>query len=146
MRPAAGDTTGGKALLRFGRFEVDLRRQELRREGVRLRLQPQPFKLLVLLALRPGELVTREELQRELWGGDTFVDFGQGLGFCVRQVRCALGDDARAPVYLQTLPRRGYRFLAPVEHLAEPAPPRPRWLAAAVLAARRFFARRPKVL
>lgn len=96
----AGDrgSAGEPVLLRFGRFELDLRLQELRREGVLVRLQPQPFKLLVLLARRAGDLVTREELRRALWGEGTFVDFEQGLGFCVRQIRAALGEAARAPV------------------------------------------------
>jgi len=130
-------------LLRFGRFELDLVRQELRRDGARVRLQPQPFKLLALLARRPGDLVTREELQRALWGESTFVDFQQGLGFCVRQVRSALGDAARSPVYLETLPRRGFRFLAPVRTLA-PGPPN---LAARLLRwARALFPRVPKLV
>lgn len=107
-------------LLRFGRFELDQRLQELRREGVLVRLQLKPFKLLVLLARRSGDLVTREEIRRALWDEDTFVDFEQGVAFCVRQLRIALGDDARAPVYVQTLPRRGYRFIAPVLEIERP--------------------------
>jgi len=120
-------------LLRFGRFELDLRLQELRREGVLVRLQPQPFKLLVLLARRSGDLVTREEIRRALWGEGTFVDFEQGLGFCVRQIRKALGDAARAPVYVQTLPRRGYRFVAPVQVVQRAPPGKRRSLALAAL-------------
>ena len=125
-------SAGEPVLLRFGRFELDLRLQELRREGVHVRLQPQPLKLLALLARRSGDLVTREEIQRALWGERTFVDFEQGLAFCVRQVRTALGDDARSARYVQTMPRRGYRFLAPVQEVqrATPTPPRPRVLAA----------------
>lgn len=129
--------------LRFGRFELDLVQQELRKDGARVRLQPQPFKLLALLAHRSGDLVTREELRRALWGEHTFVDFEQGLGFCVRQVRSALGDAARAPVYVETLPRRGFRFLVPVRTLATGPPS----LAALVLRwARALFPRRPKLL
>jgi DNA-binding winged helix-turn-helix (wHTH) protein len=104
-------------LLRFGRFELQLREGELRKDGVLVRLQPQPYKLLVLLLRRPGELVTRDEVRRALWGETTFVDFQQGVGFCVKQLRAALGDDARRSLYVQTLPRRGYRFVAPVRAL-----------------------------
>jgi TolB-like protein/DNA-binding winged helix-turn-helix (wHTH) protein/Tfp pilus assembly protein PilF len=99
--------------LRFGAFELELQSGELRRSGVRVHLQQQPAKVLALLAARSGELVTREEIQREVWG-DTFVDFEQGLNYCVKQIRTALGDAAETPRYLETLPRRGYRFLAPV--------------------------------
>jgi TolB-like protein len=80
-----------------------------------VRLQPQPFRLLMLLVRRAGDLVTREEIREQLWGGETFVDFEQGENHCVRQIRTALGDDARAPRYVQTVPRRGYRFIASVE-------------------------------
>jgi DNA-binding winged helix-turn-helix (wHTH) protein len=114
--------------LRFGRFELDLRTGELWRAGVRVRLQNQPYKVLALLARRPGELVTREELRHELWPEGTFVDFEQSLNFCVRQIRSALGDQAATPRYVETLPRRGYRFIAPVEAVRgrlprEDAPP-----------------------
>ncbi|HSB60252.1 MAG TPA: winged helix-turn-helix domain-containing protein, partial [Vicinamibacteria bacterium] len=121
---------GAPAALRFGAFELDLRSLELRRSGVLVRLQQQPARVLALLARRSGHLVTREEIQREVWGGSTFVDFDQGLNFCVKQIRGALGDHADTPRYLETLPRRGYRFLAPVELLADwpagegPGPPR----------------------
>ena len=82
-----------------------------------VRLQPQPLKVLVVLVERAGELVTREELKQALWGEATYVDFERGLNFCISQVRAALGDSADAPVYIQTLPRRGYRFVAPVRHV-----------------------------
>jgi DNA-binding winged helix-turn-helix (wHTH) protein len=131
-------SAGEPLLLRFGRFELDLVEQRLRREGLRVRLQPQPFKLLTLLARRAGELVTREELRRELWGDGSFVDFEQGLGFCVRQVRSALGDSARSPLYIETLPRRGYRFAAPVEFV-RPAPDSRAPLAALLRAALRLL-------
>ena len=102
--------------LRFGPFELDVRSGELRRNGTTVRLQPQPFKVLVLLACRPGDVVTREEIQAEVWPAGTFVDFEQSLNFCVRQIRAALGDNANAPRYVETLPRRGYRWVGgPVE-------------------------------
>jgi TolB-like protein/tetratricopeptide (TPR) repeat protein len=103
------------ALLRFGAFELDLRCGELRKDRELIKLTPQPFKLLTLLALRSGELVPRDEIRRQLWPGDTFVDFDHGMNFCIRQIREALGDDAEAPCYIETRPRRGYRFLQSVE-------------------------------
>jgi eukaryotic-like serine/threonine-protein kinase len=102
-------------VLHFGAFEADLYTGELRKGGKLIPVPPQPFKVLVLLASQPGELVTRDEIQRELWGGHTFVDFEQGLNFCVKRLRAALGDDAENPRYIETLPRRGYRFIAEVE-------------------------------
>jgi TolB-like protein/DNA-binding winged helix-turn-helix (wHTH) protein/Tfp pilus assembly protein PilF len=120
--PAAVDVVRA---LRFGAFELDLQSGELRRSGVLVHLQQQPAKVLVLLASRSGELVTRDELQKEVWGG-TFVDFEQGLNFCVKQIRAALGDQADTPRYLETLPRRGYRFVAPVQRIPDgPGPPSP---------------------
>jgi TolB-like protein/DNA-binding winged helix-turn-helix (wHTH) protein/tetratricopeptide (TPR) repeat protein len=120
-REAAGE--GEAAALRFGAFELDLRTLEMRRAGVLVRLQQQPARVLALLAGRSGRLITREEIQREVWGDSTFVDFDQGLNFCVRQIRGALGDQADTPRYVETLPRRGYRFLAPVERIeGRPAP------------------------
>jgi DNA-binding winged helix-turn-helix (wHTH) protein len=100
---------------RFGIFELDPRGGELWKAGVRSRLQPQPARVLTLLASRPGELVTREEIQHEVWPEGTFVDFEQSLNFCIRQIRTALGDQAATPRYVETLPRRGYRLLVPVE-------------------------------
>jgi TolB-like protein/DNA-binding winged helix-turn-helix (wHTH) protein/Tfp pilus assembly protein PilF len=108
--------------LRFGAFELELSSGELRRSGVLVHLQQQPAKVLALLARRSGELVTREEIQREVWG-ETFVDFEQGLNYCVKQIRSALGDQADTPRYLETLPRRGYRFLAPVQGISQVSPP-----------------------
>jgi TolB-like protein/DNA-binding winged helix-turn-helix (wHTH) protein len=101
-------------LLRFGVFELDLRTGELRKSGKLIRLAPQPFRLLALLASRPGQLVTREEIQREIWGDDTVVDYEQGLSFAVKKARSALGDNSHSPRYIETLPRRGYRFIAPI--------------------------------
>ncbi len=114
--------------LRFGVFELDPRRGELRRRGLRLELQTQPLGLLLALLERPGELVTREELRQRLWPGDTFVAFDQGINTAVKKVRRALRDSAASPRFVETLPRRGYRFIAPVEALAteRPAAPRPR--------------------
>jgi DNA-binding winged helix-turn-helix (wHTH) protein/tetratricopeptide (TPR) repeat protein len=106
-------------VLRFGAFEADLQTCELRKNGKPVSIPPQPFKVLALLASRAGDLVTREEIQKELWGGDTFVDFEQGLNFCVKRLRAALGDDAERPRYIETLPRRGYRFVAPVEEAGD---------------------------
>jgi DNA-binding winged helix-turn-helix (wHTH) protein len=108
--------------LRFGPFELDVRSGELRRHGTTVRLQPQPFKVLLLLAGRPGDVVTREEVQAEVWPAGTFVDFEQSLNFCVRQIRSALGDNANAPRYVETLPRRGYRWVGgAVERVTAPA-------------------------
>ncbi len=117
-----------RSVLRFGAFELDPRAGELRKNRMRIKLPPQPVKVLTLLASRAGELVLREEVRRELWGEDTFVDVEQGLGACISRIRTALGDNARTPRYIETLPRRGYRFLVPVEGL-----PPPRKLMLAVL-------------
>src|SRR6185436_10534093 len=101
-------------LVRFGPFELDLRTGELRKSGVRISLPDQPFQLLKTLLDRPGELVTREELRRRLWSAETFVDFEHGLNAAVRRLRDALGDSADVPRFVETVPRRGYRFVAPV--------------------------------
>ena len=102
------------AVIRFGAFELDLEAERLLKNGRQVRLQPQPFKLLRLLTRHPGRLVTREEIQASLWTNDTFVDFEQGVNFAVKQVREALGDRAENSIYVETVPKRGYRFLAPV--------------------------------
>ena len=101
--------------LRFGVFEMDLRSGELRKEGMLVRLPHQPFELLAMLARRPGDVVTREEIRRVLWGDGIVVEFDQRLNTCVKQIRAALNDDADVPRYLETLPKRGYRWLMPVE-------------------------------
>jgi DNA-binding winged helix-turn-helix (wHTH) protein/Tol biopolymer transport system component len=101
--------------LRFGPFELDVRTGELRKSGVRVKLQLQPARVLTLLAFHPGVLLTREEIQSQVWDDGTYVDFEQSLNFCIRQIRAALGDQAGTPRYVETLPRRGYRFVAPVE-------------------------------
>jgi len=102
-------------VLCFDEFELDAGSGELRRQGDRIKLPPQPFKVLELLARHSGEVLTREKIREEIWRDDTFVDFEQGLNFCIRQIRDALGDTAGAPRFVETLPRRGYRFLLPVE-------------------------------
>jgi DNA-binding winged helix-turn-helix (wHTH) protein len=101
-------------ILRFGLFELDFDAQRLVREGRTVRLQPQPFKLLCLLATNAGKVVSRDDIRSALWSGDTFVDFDQGVNFAISQLRDALGEDAERPVYIQTVPRRGYKFVAPV--------------------------------
>lgn len=106
-----------EAIIRFGEFELALKSGELRKNGDTVRLQPQPFKVLVFLASHPGQTITRQELQQAVWDGDTFVDFEHGLNFCIKQIRTALGDDAQSPRVIETLPRRGYRFIAEIEEL-----------------------------
>jgi len=101
--------------LRFGVFDVDLRTAELRKHGVRIRLEEQPFHILALLLERPGELVTREELRQRLWSADTFVDFDRSLNKAMSKLRLALGDSADSPRFIETLHRRGYRFIAPIQ-------------------------------
>jgi len=100
---------------RFGLFEIDLSAGELRKGGVKLRLQGQPFQVLALLLEHAGDVVTREELQQKLWPSDTFVDFDHSLNTAINKVREALGDSASSPRYVETLARRGYRFIAPVQ-------------------------------
>jgi DNA-binding winged helix-turn-helix (wHTH) protein len=106
-----------RTLLRFGPFELDEATGELRRSGMRVRMQPQPLRVLHVLAARQGELVTREELRHTVWGDGTFVDFEHGLNYCIAQVRRALGDSAGEPRFVETVPRAGYRFVAPVERI-----------------------------
>ena len=134
-------------ILRFGAFELDLQNNELRRAGVLLKLSPQQFQVLRLLAENAGQLETREDIQREVWGADTFVDFDRNLNVCVAQIRATLNDDSDAPRFIQTVPKRGYKFIAPVERVTmgaseQPGTPpartwaRPKWLwFAAALAA-----------
>jgi DNA-binding winged helix-turn-helix (wHTH) protein len=104
---------------RFGLFELDLSAGELRKSGIKLRLQEQPFQVLAVLLERAGDLVTREELQQKLWPSDTFVDFDHSLNTAINKVREALGDSASSPRFVETLARRGYRFIAPVQTDAE---------------------------
>jgi eukaryotic-like serine/threonine-protein kinase len=107
--------------IRFGLFEVDLAASELRRRGRKVMLQGQPFQVLALLVGRPGEVVTREELQQALWPRDTFVEFDKSLNKAIQKLRQALGDSADNPRFIETLPRKGYRFITPIERLADGA-------------------------
>lgn len=124
--------------LRFGTFEVDLRAGELHKSGLKIKLHGQPFEVLAMLLERPGEVVTREELQLKLWASDTFVDFEHGLNKAINKLREAVGDDADNPRYIETLPRRGYRFIASVNSHPRPEPEpvigsRVKWLVMALL-------------
>src|SRR5207247_4708676 len=112
-RPAAPASPADR--IRFGIYEVDLAAGELRKSGIRIRLQEQPFLVLRYLLEHAGDIVTREELRQKLWPADTFVDFDHSLNTAVNKLREALGDSASSPRYLETVARRGYRFLAPVE-------------------------------
>jgi serine/threonine protein kinase len=114
------DTT----LLRFGPFEANTYTRELHRDGTRIKLAPQAFQILTLLAGRPGELITREEIQRVVWPNETVVEFDHSINTAVKRIREALNDSRGEPQYLETLPRRGYRFIAPVERVPIPASPR----------------------
>ena len=108
--------------VRFGAYEVDLRAGELRRRGLTVKLQPLPFRVLSVLLESPGEIVTRDDLQRKLWPGDTYVEFDLGLNAAIKKLRRALGDNPRHPHFIETLPRKGYRFVFPVESISpEPA-------------------------
>ncbi len=115
------------AQFRFGIFEFHTSTGELRRDGIPVRLQAQPAKVLTALLEQPGEIVSREALRQAVWGGDTHVDFERGLNFCLAQVRAALDDSTDSPRYIRTVPKRGYQFIAPVGRLpaaeAPPAPP-----------------------
>src|SRR5271163_4215292 len=102
-------------MLKFGPYIVDLTAGEIRKNGSRIRLQEKPLRVLGLLAERQGQLVTREELKKHLWPEDTFVDFETGLNTAVSKLRDALSDSAEKPRYIETIPRRGYRFISPVE-------------------------------
>ena len=111
-------------LLRFGSFELNLATEELRKNGLPLKLSPQPFRILALLAGQAGQIVTREEIRQQVWGGETYVDFEHGMNQCIKQIRTALGDNTDNPIYIETLPRRGYRFLAPVTSKTVEAQPK----------------------
>src|SRR5579862_5052194 len=108
-----GEASGG-ARYRFGPFELNTGEESLARNGVRVKVQDLPYRLLVMLLERPGEIVTREEVRQRLWPENTFVEFDNSLGVAIRKVRDALNDDAETPRYIETIPRRGYRFRAPV--------------------------------
>src|SRR5215472_11090409 len=109
-------STHTSPILRFSIFEVNLQTGELRRKGQKVKLQDQPFQVLAVLLQRPGDVVTREELRSQIWPEDTFVDFDNSLNTAINKLREALGDSADNPRFIETLPRRGYRFLAPVSN------------------------------
>ena len=138
--------------LRFGVFEADLRTGELRKNGMKVRLQEQPFQVLAALLERPGEMVAREELRQRLWPADTFVDFDHSLNTAINKLREALGDSAGSPRFIETLARRGYRFLAPVEIIggseaeAVPTPPAPAPVVPAAAASMAEVAVPPRIL
>src|SRR6266849_7025469 len=125
---SSNGTRNARRILRFGVFELAVRTGELRKHGIKLRLQGKPLQVLQALVERPGEVVTREELQHRLWSSNVFVDFDNGLNTAANRLRIALGDSAENPRYIETLARVGYRFIAPiavVEPPASPAEPRP---------------------
>ncbi len=125
---SANDARNARRILRFGVFELDVRTSELRKHGVKVRLQGKPLQVLQALIERPGEVVTREELQRRLWSSNVFVDFDNGLNTAANRLRIALGDSAENPRYIETLARIGYRFIAPIDVVEPTAPggePRP---------------------
>ena len=107
--------------LRFGLYEVDLLQGVISRQGVRLKLQDQPFRILALLLQRPGEIITREELRQSLWPEGTHVNFDGSLNAALKKLRTALQDDAENPRFIETVPRQGYRFLAPVQSVSAAA-------------------------
>src|SRR6476469_2961721 len=113
------DQVGTSQVIRFATFEVDLQTQELRKGGLRLKLSGQPFQVLAILLEQPGVGVTREELQKRLWP-DTFVDVDHNLNTAINKIREALGDSSENPRFVETLPRRGYRFIAPIDGRDEP--------------------------
>jgi TolB-like protein/DNA-binding winged helix-turn-helix (wHTH) protein/tetratricopeptide (TPR) repeat protein len=114
-------TSESAAPIRFGAFELDATNGELRKAGITLKIHPQPLQVLLLLTQHAGEVVTREQIREQLWGQNTFVDFEHGINFCIAQVRGTLGDNSEKPRYVETLARRGYRFIAPVTKGATPA-------------------------
>jgi len=115
---------GANGRLRFGDYELDSHAGKLFRDGLPVKIQPQPFRVLTILLERPGEIVSRDELRERVWGEATFVEFDQGLNYCIRQVRLALRDGASQPLYIETLPKQGYRFIAPLAG-SPPAKPAP---------------------
>src|SRR5450432_1618747 len=113
------DFPASPRVIRFGVFQVDLREHELLKKGIRLKLQGQPFSILLTLLSQPGKVVTKEELRRKLWPDGVFIDFDHSLGTAVNKLREVLDDSAENPRFIETLPRRGYRFIAPVEVIGD---------------------------
>ena len=109
--------------IRFGVFEMDLQTRELRKRGIRIKIQDQPFQVLAALLERPGQIVAREELKARIWPEDTFVDFDLGLNKAVNRIRESLSDSAATPRFIETLPRRGYRFIGSIDGLHVAAMP-----------------------
>src|SRR6202790_3769738 len=120
--PTMQHTSHASKMVRCGVFEIDLKAFELRKHGLRLKLAEQPFQILAILLEQPGEVITRDELRERLWPGDTFVDFDHGLNNAVMRLREALGDSSDKPRFIETLPRRGYRFIAPIGEINGAAP------------------------
>ena len=121
-------------IIHFGTFEVNFQTGELRRRGQKVKLQEQPLQVLAALLERPGEMVTREELRSKLWPADTFVDFDHSLNAAIKRLRDGLGESAETPIFVETVARRGYRFIGQVEILgaAPSAQPRPRKLSSII--------------
>jgi cholera toxin transcriptional activator len=119
------EPTGANGPIRFAAFEADVSSGELRKHGLRIKLPDQSFQLLAMLLERPRQIVTREEFHKKLWPGDTFVDFDHGLNNAMNRLREALGDTAESPRFVETLPRRGYRFVANVDGAVIPEASRP---------------------
>ena len=130
------ECSGSRGKVRFGIFEADLDAGELRKNGARVRLQEQPFQVLSVLLERPGQLVSREDISRQVWGERTFVEFDHALNTAIKKIRIAIGDDATTPRYIETVPKRGYRFISPIQAQFDVSPspvapvvlsPSPRW-------------------
>src|SRR5579864_5449290 len=119
---AETESASSAGVLRFGVFQVNVAARELRKHGVRIRLPGQPFCILSMLLEKPGEIVTREEMRQRLWASDTFVDFEHSLNSAIKKLRAALGDSPENSRYVETVPRLGYRFIAPVEEIAANPP------------------------
>src|SRR6266850_4154413 len=128
-------STSSPSVVRFGSHEVDLRAGELRRSGVKVKLEGQPLQILALLVERPGQLVTREELRQRLWPGRTIVDFEHSINAAVKRLREALEDSAETPRFVETLPRRGYRFIHPLQNEHNETPRVWAWASAGLLVA-----------
>jgi DNA-binding winged helix-turn-helix (wHTH) protein len=134
------DAAQALTVRRFGAFEINLQSGELRKNGMRLRLSGQPFHVLVALVQSPGEMVTREELHSKLWPADTFVDFDHGLNNAVARIREVLDDSSETPRYVETIPRRGYRFIAPINsNVQKQSPTLSRKSKIAIIGGKPFF-------
>src|SRR3984957_2692091 len=116
---ATGEAPARQNIFRFGEFELDLSRQTLSRRGIRLKLQNQPCQVLALLVQRAPKVVSRDEIRQCVWGNNVYIDIERSINFCIRQIRGVLLDNAAAPRFVETLPREGYRFIAPLEGSVE---------------------------